>query len=61
MAGTAHYDRSLTEKSLMRWRELRERFGLKTGRTSLGCVDWRYSRTFQTMARRAAAMRGGVV
>ncbi|WP_330960024.1 hypothetical protein [Photobacterium sp. 53610] len=59
MAGVVNFDEELTLKRLAGVLALRESLGLKKRKQTPGCKDFRYSRKFQTMARRAAILRGG--
>ncbi|MGF1723607.1 hypothetical protein [Photobacterium nomapromontoriensis] len=61
MAGTANFDKALTEKSLTIVQSLRKRFGLNTGCRTQGGKDFRFSRPFQVQARRAMMAKGGVL
>ncbi|KLV01984.1 hypothetical protein ACFFLZ_06340 [Photobacterium aphoticum] len=61
MAGTANFDKAITEKSLDVVKSLRKRFGLTNKVTTKGGSDFRYSRPFQVQARRALMAKGGLL
>ncbi len=61
MAGCEHFDHQKLNNSLKHIEHIRTKYGLKNKSLRQGGCDFRYSREYQTQARRAFLSKGGVL